>query len=416
MSQPIWRWPLIVTLAAAFPALAEPPPSLNAALAAQDSLRRGRELLKKGDPIEAVRVLEERLPFIDGDRAYLAALREDLFARAFAESPAVAKSHAAPWAYCKLYVVHQQLQRAVHDIAAEKLADLEMEISAAMGLAAGDAKLDALGRQLRDEIRSRRGGAAAVEIKFSERGSDGWAKAESPNFRLHHGLDRAQAERIVRAAEAARAAAAVKWTESTLPTWNPPCDVYLHHTAAEYAKATGKPDSSPGHATYQVKGRAVVRRRLDLRADDLHVTTITIPHETTHLVLGDLFAETTLPRWADEAMAVLAEPRDQFERYTRTLHRCRANGELVPLAQLFRQVDYPSAPQITAFYVESVSVVDFLVREGGALTFVQFLRDANRNLEAALQKHYRCRDVAELQDRWLRKTFAASDARGSSQP
>ncbi len=133
-------------------------------------------------------------------------------------------------------------------------------------------------------------------------------------------------------------------------------------------------------------------------------------------MLGDLFAETTLPRWADEAMAVLAEPRDQFERYTRTLHRCRANGELVPLAQLFRQVDYPSAPQITAFYVESVSVVDFLVREGGALTFVQFLRDANRNLEAALQKHYRCRDVAELQDRWLRKTFAASDARGSSQP
>ena len=74
-------------------------------------------------------------------------------------------------------------------------------------------------------------------------------------------------------------------------------------------------------------------------------------------------------------------------------------------------------PLITVFYVESVSVVDFLVAEKGPQVFVQFVREAAKSgLDAALQKHYDCRNVAMLEDRWLTKTFAAADARVSRRP
>ena len=223
----------------------------------------------------------------------------------------------------------------------------------------------ALGKQLQDDVRRRKGSSISVtvDVKHVERGADGWARAETVNFRLYHSQSRERAEQIVRAAENARAAAILKWAGESKGAWSPVCDLYLHPSAADYARATGKNDTTPGHATYQLQGGAVVKRRLDLRADEPNLLTSTLPHETTHLVLGELFADGALPRWADEGMAVLAEPRSQFEHFVRTLHRCRAQGELVHLGQLMQRSDYPPAAAITAFYVQSVSIVDFLVGE-----------------------------------------------------
>ena len=85
----------------------------------------------------------------------------------------------------------------------------------------------------------------------------------------------------------------------------------------------------------------------------------------------------------------------------------------MPLETLFRKNDYPDAGLITAFYVESVSVVDFLVAEKGPQEFVHFLRDAAKSgLDAALQKHYDCRTVTMLEERWRTKMFSAAASSG----
>src|SRR5205807_8779872 len=133
----------------------------------------------------------------------------------------------------------------------------------------------------------------------------------------------------------------------TKSDWKPACEIYLYATAAEYAKSTGKPADSPGHATYKAQGGAIVGRRLDLRADDPNLLACVVPHETTHLVLGDLFADAPLPRWADEGMAVLAEPPARLDRFARTLHSSRRQGRLVPLDKLFGKDEYPEAALIT---------------------------------------------------------------------
>jgi hypothetical protein len=64
---------------------------------------------------------------------------------------------------------------------------------------------------------------------------------------------------------------------------------------------------------------------------------------------------------------------------------------------------------VTVFYVESVSIVEFLVNQKGPAEFAQFVHEATGGFDAALQKHYGLRDVATLQDRWLRATFTEID-------
>ena len=38
-----------------------------------------------------------------------------------------------------------------------------------------------------------------------------------------------------------------------------------------------------------------------------------LPHEVTHVILADLFPQQQIPRWADEGMAVLTEPREKID-------------------------------------------------------------------------------------------------------
>src|SRR5581483_6812368 len=131
-----------------------------------------------------------------------------LFGRAYG-SDAASPQHAPQWAYAKLYVVVGRLKEA--EAAGTPVAghELEQEVTTALRLAANDPKLGAFGRQVLEAVRQRGGpanAAAAVTIKHQDRGTDGWARAESPNFRLFHTQPRDFAEQVLRAAESARAA------------------------------------------------------------------------------------------------------------------------------------------------------------------------------------------------------------------
>ena len=51
-----------------------------------------------------------------------------------------------------------------------------------------------------------------------------------------------------------------------------------------------------------------------------------LPHEATHVVLAGQFGDQPVPRWADEGMAVLTEPRDKIDRHLRNLPALPARG------------------------------------------------------------------------------------------
>jgi hypothetical protein len=461
-------------------------------LAVQVALEKGQEFLQRGDYAAAVAVLEKQIPYIDGNRRYLAALADAyrghvrrleqdgrhaearkyrgfldildrpgrggasaqapvkpapvagptargkalddgdpfaesngaarrarglleraerafqdggydaagrLYAQAERAEPGCAAGCQERWAYCKLYVVAEALNRPG---AGGAPAELEREVRQALRMAP---RLERVGQGLIDRLKSGdRGRQAepAIEVKHTPRQGGGWAVAETRSFRIFHAGGQETAEKVARVAETTRVAMTRKWFgEEPRYPWKPQCDVYLHPTGQGYAKATGAPPTAPGHSTISLDAGRVVSRRIDLRGDDPNLLVGVLPHETTHVVLAGNFGSHHVPRWADEGMAVLSEPRERVELHLRNLPGHRRDGALFSAGELMKMADYPEARRIGPFYAQSVSLVDFLCRKKDPATFTRFLREAlDGRYEAALERHYGYHSFAELEREW----------------
>ena len=237
---------------------------------------------------------------------------------------------------------------------------------------------------------------------------DGWDVIESTNFRVRHKGTRELADTIARTAEAKRKETFEKWSGPVSGNWDAKCVIVLHPTAADYAKSTGKPAEGTGHALVKLTDGRAAERRIDLRADDPAAVANALPRELTHVVLADLFPDRPPPKWAEEGMAVLAGSPDEVSRFVRTLPRCVQRGEWIALAALVEMKDVPGE-KVAGFYCESVSVVDYLVKTGGARNFTIFLRDIHRyGVPGALKRNYQIDGPQALEAVWKRATFDAT--------
>lgn len=227
-----------------------------------------------------------------------------------------------------------------------------------------------------------------------------WQLHETSSFRIYH-TDPALAEQAAEVAEAVRARQGTRWGSKVVQTpWTPRCDIYLYPTAQELARMTGQPETSPGFSTMGVSGSQVVARRVNLRADHPQVLAAILPHEVTHVVLADVFNDQQIPRWADEGMAVLAEPSSEQAGRAADLHAPLADQRVFKISQLMT-IDYPDSKDWNLFYAQSVSLTQFLVRQGTAAQFVTFVKNAQRQgPEAALREVYRFKSLDDLEARW----------------
>jgi tetratricopeptide (TPR) repeat protein len=346
-----------------------------------------RELAKRGDAAFA-------------QKNYAEANR--LFTKAHAIDANALGSRTVDWAYCRIWLVVDRLNNEKTDDAAV-LTGLDREISEAITLAAPKRDLVEFARTVQARIRERMG----LQFVSTTEDSAGWMTTESTNFRLLHHLSQDRAQQLLPAFEKARNAAFQKWIAAVgTNTWPVRCDVYLHSNAADYAKATGADARWLGRTTFEIIDRRTVKRRVDLIADNPEMLTATMPREVTHAVLVDVFPDPMLPRWAEFAMAMLAEPRENVQRYIQALPKLAYDHKLLAMGQLVMLKDYPDRASITAFYVQSVSLVDMLVAEHGAQNFTLFMQSAQRyGFEKALKDSYGIKNFAALQDHWKKKAF-----------
>jgi tetratricopeptide (TPR) repeat protein len=231
----------------------------------------------------------------------------------------------------------------------------------------------------------------------------GWQVTETTNFLIFHNQSRDLIERVAQIAERTRQAMTRKWFGSEGEAWSTKCEIVIHGSASEYSRLTKVPANSPGHTCIK---REPVTFRVIGRRIDLHIENIVgmleavLPHETTHVVLAGNFGNLEVPRWADEGVAVLTEPVEKIEQHRRNLGKSQKEGLLVPVRDLMTLQDYPQARQITAFYAQSVILVEFLSQKHGPQVFIEFLRDGLKDgYETALRKHYGW-SHAELQANW----------------
>jgi hypothetical protein len=135
--------------------------------------------------------------------------------------------------------------------------------------------------------------------------------------------------------------------------------------------------------------------------------------------LADLFTTQQIPRWADEGMAVLAEPRAEQQVRAAELQEPLEAGRIFDLSKLMA-MDYPAAKDWSLYYAQSVSLTRFLVEQGPPERFVQFVRDSQHDgVERALKSVYRIGGFQDLQERWIdyarRQTASLSEARREPQ-
>ncbi len=227
-----------------------------------------------------------------------------------------------------------------------------------------------------------------------------WQVHETPNFLIFH-ADSGLAESVAGAAESVRTAQAKRWGSAAVQeAWTTRCEIYLYPNGKAFAKATGQPESSPGFSIIESDRKQITTRKVHLRADQPRLVEAVLPHEVTHVVVADLFTVQQIPRWADEGMAVLAEPETEQKLRAADLQESLSAGQVFELRQLM-STDTPRAKDWSVYYAQSVSITRFLVEQGTPAQLIQFVRESGRKgAEAALRDVYRIGGFAELQKQW----------------
>lgn len=306
------------------------------------------------------------------------------------------------WAYSRLYTVVESMNQNASSVSDP---NWEKEIRASLQMSP---KLQTFGNQLLSHLGQRSAPATQVsspapsaEVKHTGPYKDNWYLAQTTNFRVWHRISQAEATKVAKSAEAFRAEAAMKWFQSVGPDWNPICEIYLHATKEEYSKNTGAPTVSPGHTTLRTEGSRVLSRRIDLHVDDANMMVGVLPHETTHVVIAGRLGEQPVPRWADEGMSVLSEPRYRIQKHLDNLPKHARENALFPCAKLMQMADYPEPKLVGPFYAQSVAVVDYLTRLKGPTTFSEFMKEGlQAGYEPALRKYYSIQSYADLDQLW----------------
>jgi hypothetical protein len=228
-----------------------------------------------------------------------------------------------------------------------------------------------------------------------------WQVRETASFRIMHD-DPELAEKVAQLAESGREQQIRRWAGSSpRGPWSPRCDIYIYPTAAVFSQMTNQPEESPGFSTMGMNAGKIIARRVNLRADHPNLLHAILPHEITHVVLADLFPHQQIPRWADEGMAVLSEPRSEQGLRAADLDAPLAAGRLFHVEDLM-VMDYPDGKFWGLYYAQSVSLTRFLVEQSSPARFIEYVQSAQRNgHEAELRRIYKIDGFADLQKRWL---------------
>jgi hypothetical protein len=328
-----------------------------------------------------------------------------LFGLAFANKVQMRKDQLAAWAYCRVKLAADRLNKSSD---ATTASEVVAEVEDALTLAPDQAALQTVGQEVLAVARKRAGtlmvpkGTSRPAIAEE---TSAWQTVETDNFLVKHLGSRELAEQVGRTAESKRNTIAALWSGPLGSTWKPKCEILLHADGACLNRMTNLPTAATGRAEVKLKDGQVLSRRIDLRADDDTLSLDALPRELTHIILADLFWDQPPPKWAELGMCVLAASETERNRISRTVVRCARNRELLPIGEILKAREVPT-PSVTGFYVESVSLVDYLVKTKGEKAFTSFVRDAHRyGTEAALKRQYGFADARAFEDAWRRATL-----------
>jgi hypothetical protein len=230
----------------------------------------------------------------------------------------------------------------------------------------------------------------------------GWLVQETSSFRVFCLPNLPEAKRLPVACEELRRQLQQTWLGSDEKSWTPRCDIVVHSSVTGYIRELGAESRhSSGCATIDIDSGKVAKRRIDLRADAADWLTTALPHELTHVVIAGRFSKRQIPRWADEGIAILAEPDARQAVRRRAMQTALSRVERFSAAELISLRDYPAAARRDAFYGQSASLVTYLIERDSPAKFLDFIEAGQKvGYERALADVYQIRSLADLDTRW----------------
>lgn len=175
--------------------------------------------------------------------------------------------------------------------------------------------------------------------------------------------------------------------------------IYIYKNEEDYVKNGGQAGWSHGAAL--VRLRSI---RIYPSANGFFDSIL--PHELGHIVLHEYVGiDTTIPLWFDEGVAMYQEKAKQLGGH-RLAAQAMKNGKFIPLTDLTNMRLYSSTdvPTVELFYVESASIVNFMITQLGDFHFHKLCRELkeNRSFENALAEAYpRIKNLGDLNKKWM---------------
>jgi hypothetical protein len=236
--------------------------------------------------------------------------------------------------------------------------------------------------------------------------------AETKNFSVFSFPGGPDAERLAQRAEDLLDQLRARWLEDVASSdWAARCQVVIHEFPASYMRSVGR-------FAAQTKGSSLIRshrgnitlRRVDLLASDAGAgEPSAFAHELTHVVLADRFHGDQPPRWMDEGIAMLSDSGAKLALHRRDCIQGLLRGENLPLVEVLTSQELKNPQRIGAFYGQSLTVVELLVRRCGPKTLLAFSEVADQSgYDAALRQCYGLDGIAELEHVWREEMLAMS--------
>ncbi len=124
-----------------------------------------------------------------------------------------------------------------------------------------------------------------------------------------------------------------------------------------------------------------------------------LPHEVMHTVINTIYNR-PMPRWFDEGIASVVGSSVTPVGFT-----------IIPFQTMFDMMDYPADP--TPLYLQSVSVVRFLILHGDERLLIKFGADSLRlGWPESLKSNYNYNSLTDFQSAWLNWTRKGSPTLG----
>ncbi|RKY33687.1 MAG: hypothetical protein DRP69_06060 [Candidatus Duberdicusella sinuisediminis] len=204
-------------------------------------------------------------------------------------------------------------------------------------------------------------------------------------------------------------------------TWDNRVKIYIYPDKKSYLKYSGQPQWSEGMANYTNK------QILTYRGAKSFLDSI-LPHEITHLLFRDFIGfESKVPLWLDEGVAQWAQEKDR-RKIMEFMKQSFDKGIVLSFKDMMNidvnkinsidsiHIRYALQKEPTLmflsgdnlvklFYLQSASLVGFLIERHGNSRFTDFCRYLKRGepLDSSLRKAYPklITDLDQLQSLWI---------------